>query len=108
MWPAIRKEIETEIRNKKGRDIIIEAALLIESGFTDLVDTTIMVNADRKTRVRRLKAVGRYDTSTENIIKAQLPILKKHADFIIENAKNPVSTKQQVARIIEQLRCEHG
>ncbi len=68
--------------------VIVEAALIYESGMDDLLDRVIVVDAEEETRIRR---VMERDGITRDAvllrIAAQLPAAKKvaRADFVIRN-----------------------
>jgi dephospho-CoA kinase len=87
--PEIRKAILTAITHAEpDRMIVVDAPLLLEVGWDDLVDYRIVVDAKRSIRERRVFA--RSGWTAEELIKrelAQMPIAEKRAraDAIIEN-----------------------
>ncbi len=67
----------------------VEAALLIEAGYLELVDEMWYVYADKETRRRRLKSSRGYsDEKITNIMEQQLSeeIFREKCDFIIDNS----------------------
>jgi dephospho-CoA kinase len=86
---------------------VLDAALLIESGFHRLVDKIIVVHAPETLRIER---VMQRDLSTRGEviarINSQLPEGEKikQADFLICN-DNRHSLIQQVAEVIRRLEC---
>ncbi len=81
--------IEDE-RNKNELDfVIVEAALLIENGYKDIVDELWYVYADEAARRARLKASRGYsDDKITNILKGQLSDheFRQNCDFVIDNS----------------------
>ena len=86
--------------------IVVEAALLIESGLNELVDVVVVVKASRSLQVKR--AVDNLKiTEAEALkrIKMQMNIKEKLkiADIVIDNRGNLNQTKQQVEDIWQRL-----
>ena len=91
MFPTLFELATTEIarREAEGDDIIIlEAALLIEAGWTDLVDEIWVTVAPEKDVVSRLMARNQlaYDDAISRV-RSQLSDADKviHATAVIEN-----------------------
>lgn len=107
MWPAIGKEIKAITSSKKKKDIIIDAAVLIEAGWHKAVDKVIVAKISKSSQIKRLINTGRYDKKIANkIIKLQLPQNKRlsYADCIIDNNSSLKNTERQVNCFISQLR----
>ncbi len=103
--PEAIKKIKSVIKQKKKRkSIIIDAALLLESGFYKDVNRVIVVKTKRSTQLKRLKNM-RPSESTKRI-RMQAPIKKKlaHADFIIDNSGSKKKTFLQVKKIWKTIR----
>jgi len=84
---------------------VIEAPLLIESGFYRQVDKVILVANDREEQVKRIReARGLAAKETFKRIRMQMPFKKKlvFADFIIDNSGSKLDTLNQVAEIWKQ------
>lgn len=108
--PLIREEIERRIAWFKlaapNHYILLEAALLIESGLIELVDTVIAVYAEENIRISRVMA--REGLSSEAVvdrIKVQRgwDDFKEVADFIIDNSISIEHTKKQLKEILKVL-----
>lgn len=91
--PAVRAYILSEIeKDKKAGKVdyfFLEAALLIECGYNDVVDEMWYIFADDRARFERLKASRGYTEDKINaIIKSQLSDeeFKKGSDFVIDNS----------------------
>ena len=103
--PEVIKEIKKIIKAGKGKVIVIEAPLLIESGFYKQVDKVILVANDREEQVKRARE-GRGLAAKETFkrIRMQMPFKKKlaFADFIIDNSGSKLGTLNQVTEIWKQ------
>lgn len=107
--PKIKEIIKNEIYRYQQENesiCIVDAAVLIEANFTDLVDYIILVYVDKKTQIQRLRARDNI-TEVEALkrIEAQMPFeeKKKFSDFIINNNKDLVYTKDQLSKIINEI-----
>jgi len=100
--PEVIKEIKKIIKAGKGKVIVIEAPLLIESGFYKQVDKVILVANDREEQVKRIReSRGLAAKETFKRIRMQMPFKKKlaFADFIIDNSGSKLGTLNQVTEI---------
>lgn len=90
--PGVKEYILARIREAKEKDVklfFIEAALLIEAGYQDIVDELWFIYADRDVRVKRLRENRGYSSEKiEQIMKNQLPeeIFLKTCNFVIDNS----------------------
>jgi dephospho-CoA kinase len=85
--------------------VIVEAALIYESGMDEMLDQVIVVDADEETRIQRV--IARDGTDRDAVLRriaAQLPAATKvaHADFVIKNEANAVALEEKV-RFIDTL-----
>jgi dephospho-CoA kinase len=91
-YEAIRKEHPHAV-------VLVDAALLIESGNYKKMDKVIVVNSDEKSRINRILA--RSDMSQDEVIariKNQMPSEEKirYADFVLENLLDKDNLQSQV------------
>ena len=98
-YDAIRKEHPNAL-------VIVDAALLIESGNYKKMDKVIVVNSDEKNRINRILA--RSKLSRDEIadrIKNQMPSDEKvrYADFVLENSLDKVNLLSKVKDIHTKL-----
>jgi dephospho-CoA kinase len=85
--------------------VIVEAALIFESGMDEMLDKVIVVDAAESIRIDRVMARDGVDRDAVlRRIAAQLPADVKVAngDFIIRNEENAVSLEEKV-RFIDTL-----
>ena len=101
--PQAIKEIERIIHRNKGKKVIVvDAALLIESGLYKKMDRIILVNANFKKQIKRIiksRRMRRGDAVKR--IRMQAGFKKKPAlaDFIIDNSGSKMETSLQVEGI---------
>jgi dephospho-CoA kinase len=86
--------------------VIVDAALLIESGNYKKMDKVIIVNSDKKNRIKRVLA--RSDMSQDEVtarIKNQMPGEEKvgYADYVLENSLDKDNLRSQIKDIYAQL-----
>jgi len=108
--PLISSEIKRKITFSQARIIIIDAAILLETGWDSLVDKVIVVKASYETRRKRIKESNLLSSKEiEGITEAQFSQDEKigRADFLIENEEGIEESKRQVERIWSKLvaRC---
>lgn len=106
--PAVRSYLETEIRSARCDQnvelLFIEAALLIEAGYKELVNELWYIYADRETRAQRLRTNRGYsDKKIEEIMEKQLSeeAFRRECDFVIDNSG---SLEKAYKQIDERLR----
>ena len=95
------------IRKKHPKAVVIvDAALLIESGNYKKMDKVIVVNSDEKSRINRILARSEmnYDEVTVRI-KNQMPSEEKvgYADFVLENSLDKDNLRAKVKDIHAKL-----
>ncbi len=91
--PAVRKYLLARLSEAGERGDVdfffVEAALLIETGYGDLVDEMWYVHADREVRVQRLMDTRGYSREkAESIMNKQLSEeeYRLHSDYVIDNS----------------------
>ena len=108
--PIVKIEIMCEISGYYNEDsnalIVVEAALLIEAGYTNFVDELWVVSADKETRIRRLAESRGYSREkSESVMASQLSDeeFASYADFVIDNSGSIEDTKRQIAQKLADL-----
>lgn len=101
--PAVKKYILDSIEEKKNDGLyeyfFLEAALLIECGYNEVVDEMWYIFAEEKTRRMRLKnSRGYTDEKIDSIMKSQLSEaeFKAGSDFTVDNSGDIDNTMSQI------------
>lgn len=100
--PEIFREIVKQVRRlkkKKTKTIVIDAALLFESGLHQVMHKTILIKTDPQIQISRLMArdlISEKEASQK--ITAQMPLEEKEklADIVIDNNGELSLTLEQV------------
>ncbi|MEO8211165.1 MAG: dephospho-CoA kinase [bacterium] len=106
--PVVIDHLKKEIRKSKFDIIIIESALLFESGFNKDFDYVVTVYSTKKNRINRLMI---RDESSKNeinhLMKFQIDEKKKMAmsDFVLMNDKTIDDLKIQVDFLSKVLKA---
>lgn len=113
--PAIKKEIKKRIEDIKANNrniVIVDAALLIEGNFLDLVDKLIVITCDEKIQIERIISRDNF-TREEAIsrIKSQMSQGEKlkFGDYIIDNSGDMNDLKYKANKLIAYIKenwCE--
>lgn len=96
-------EINARIKDFKGELFVIDAALLFESGLSDLCDITVSVIAQKEERIKRIIARDNLTRiQAEERINAQKSddFYITNADFVIYNNKGEEDLKEEIKNII--------
>lgn len=108
--PIITAKVKERIayyqKTAPGQHIILEAALLLESGLVDLTDVVIAVYADQDVRLKRVMARERLDE--KHILKRfkaqkEWEELKAAADYVIDNGISLDATATQIKQLLTLL-----
>ncbi len=106
--PAVQEFIlekyETAKANAEVELFFVEAALLIEAGYTDLVDELWYVYADVAVRGRRLSdARGYSEEKITQIMDSQLSEdeFRRACDFVIDNSGELIDSYRQIDKKLE-------
>jgi dephospho-CoA kinase len=89
--------------------IVLDAALLIETGYHKKMDKVIVVYADESDQLKRLMERDRFTTEQSLArIRSQMPLSEKreHADFVVDNRGSREDTERQVREIFALLKKE--
>ena len=106
--PAVKELILNTIEEERKRNLydffFLEAALLIEDGYLEIVDEMWYVYAREDVRRRRLsKSRGYTPEKIERIITSQLSEeeFRKHSDFVIDNSDSLEASYRQIRQKLE-------
>ena len=108
--PEIKERIDDRLIAIKKKNpeaiVIIDAALIIETGMYEKYDKLIVVCADVKTQIERILHRDKLSQDeAEKRIHSQLPLEDKLkiADFVIENEGALSKTKEQVEKVFNTI-----
>ena len=103
--PLIELELKQLIQQTSAEIVILDAALLFETGWNRYCDRVIYVEADESLRQRRCEERGWSITDFKLRESSQLDLLekRKQADFVIENQGDDDQTAGQVAMTWQTL-----
>jgi dephospho-CoA kinase len=113
--PRVFEAYNHQIRHLSERQpdaiVIMDAALLIETGYHKHMDRLIVVYADQKAQMKRLMERDRFTLEQAMArISSQMPLSekRKYADFVIENTGTREATEQQAREVFAKLKAEAG
>lgn len=111
VWPEIRKLIIIEIdaiRNEHGQFklVVIEAAVMLEAGWQDLVDRLVVVSVEREVAIQRLMSRNNLErTEAEKRVNSQMSNTEREsfAHFIIKNESSLDELESRVHDIWNEI-----
>ncbi len=109
--PLVKKEILKRAKKMKGKVIVIDAPLLIETGMQKEVDKIIVVSAKKEKQLQRLmEENGLSEWEAIKRIHSQLPLRKKEkkADFVIENNFGLKELKKKTLEVWSKIKKDLG
>jgi dephospho-CoA kinase len=105
--PAIFQRIADRLEDARDRDVIVvlDAALLIETGLARRVDVLVVTHSPRELRVERLAAKGMPESQAKARIAAQLPPEEQlaRADIVIDSSGSLEDLGRQVDEVWKEL-----
>jgi dephospho-CoA kinase len=103
--PAILREIRREVRRGRGV-VVLDAALLYETGADALCDHVVYVDVPRPERARRVRSRGWAPEELTRRERFQRPpaYKRKRADYVLDNAGTRGRTTSQAREIFDELR----
>ncbi len=111
LHPKIRREVENRLNQfrQQGKEItILEVILLVEAGWTDMVDELWLVVASKNITLKRLEGRGLREPEALARMAAQTPFekLKPHATVVIHNDGSLEELKAKVNQLWTELNQE--
>jgi dephospho-CoA kinase len=113
--PRVFEAYNHQVRHISERQpdaiVVMDAALLIETGYHKKVDKLIVVYASQKDQVKRLMERDRFTFEQAMArISSQMPLDEKraYADYLIENTGTREETELQTREIFSKLKAEAG
>jgi dephospho-CoA kinase len=107
--PPIIRETLRRLKRAKG-NVVIDVALLMETGFHRICDYVILVHCPAKTVVRRLWKYRKMPKSQVlAILRAQMPFQMKlkHADFVVDTGGSYAKTYAQLDKVLAVIKKRH-
>jgi len=105
MHPAIRENIRRQLESMKSEAYVIVAIpLLIETGYTGLVDRVLVVDCDEENQLRRVLARDDRDEAQVRLImqhQVSRNERMRHADEVLKNNNDLASLQTQVENLHE-------
>jgi dephospho-CoA kinase len=113
--PRVFEAYNHQVRHLSERQpdaiIIMDAALLIETGYHKHMDRLIVVYSMQQNQVKRLMERDRFTLEQAMArISSQMPLdeKRKYADYVIENTGTREATELQAREVFAKLRQEAG
>ena len=111
--PAVKEHILSVIAEERQKGkldyLFIEAALLIEDGYGEIVDEMWYIYADGPSRRERLKTSRGYsDEKIDSIMREQLADEEfyRHCSAVIDNSKTLESAYRQIDEKLGEVLCQ--
>ena len=111
--PAVKEYIIGEIAKERSAGILsylfIEAALLIEDGYEEIVDEMWYIHADEKIRRERLSTSRGYsEEKTDSIMRQQMSEddYYRHCRVVIDNSKQLIDAYRQIDKKLGEELCQ--
>ena len=105
--PRIGRELTREIARarRRGGVLVVEAALLLETGSDGACDVLVYVEAPRAVRSRRAASRGWSDAEWRRRERSQWPLRRKKmkADYVIDNGGTLAAARKQVESILQEI-----
>jgi len=102
--PRIREELQRQLDTADSVYVVLSSPLLLESGQSELVDLSVVVDVPEATQIERtMQRDGNDRALVEGIMAAQLDreTRKNRADIIIDNSAS-LSALHEKAEILHQ------
>ena len=97
--------ITKDLIEKQSGVVFVEVPLLFETNFTSLVDKIIVISADEKIQIKRLKKRNKITKNEAiNLINKQMSLNEKArlADYVIDNSSTIKHMERQVLNLLEK------
>lgn len=108
--PLIGQELTTRIailqRDPGVPLIVVDAAIMLEAGWSEAVDVLVFVDAPQAQRLERVRAARRWDSrqfENRELAQKTLSFKRQCADYVVDNSGSPKQTLHQVERIYTTL-----
>jgi len=106
IFRAIAEEVHRLRRERRPRAVVVDAALLFESGLSESMDRNLLVTAPEDLQILRLTARdGLSEAAARLRIASQMPASEKAeiADYVIDNSGDLETTRAQLGLALAGL-----
>lgn len=108
--PKIKEKIIDKINKDKNNNkdiIVIDAALLVEGGYLDIVDKLVVVTCNEEIQIQRIQK--RDKCSKEEAVSRIRSQMKqeekiKYGDFIIDNSGSIIELREKAHKFIKYIK----
>ncbi|MCK9417793.1 MAG: dephospho-CoA kinase [Nitrospirae bacterium] len=111
LHPKVFNTYTVQVRHLQSRQpdilVILDAALLIETGYHRNMDRIVVVYADREQQIKRLSLRDKFTREQALArITSQMPLAEKraHADYVIDNTGNREAAEAQAREVFLKLK----
>lgn len=111
VFPRIGRRIREEIARAEGDPavdrIVLDAAVMLEAGWTEALDLLVFVEAPAEVRLARVREKRGWDAAElQRRERAQMPLEEKRrrADRIVRNDGSEDHLRQDLAQVLQRLR----
>jgi dephospho-CoA kinase len=107
VFNAYTVQVQHLQRRQPDTLVILDAALLIETGYHRTMDRLVVVYADREQQIKRLSLRDAFTREQAMArITSQMPLTEKraHADYVIDNTGNREDTEVQARAVFLKLK----
>ncbi len=115
LHPKVFEVFTMQIRHLVEREpdamVVLDAALLIETGYHKKMDKVVVVFADEEQQLKRLMERDRFSPDQARArIRSQMPLAEKrrHADYVIVNTGDRADTENQARSVFTALKQTAG
>jgi dephospho-CoA kinase len=109
VFEAYQRQVKTIGQHDPSAIVVMDAALLIETGYNRKMDRIVVVYAREQDQLRRLMERDRFSKEQAQArIRSQMPLeeKKKHADYVIDNTGSREEAERQARETFEELKNE--
>ena len=103
--PPLKREIKKIMKETRKEIVIIDAPLLVEARFLDVIDCLVLVVCNNRTRTGRLvkKGFSEREIAARTIFQLSEAKKEKYADFVIDNSGARKETERQVEKLWKNI-----
>jgi dephospho-CoA kinase len=111
LHPKVFSVYTSQVQHLQSRQpdamVVLNAALLIETGYHRKMDKTVVIYADREQQIERLSLRDKFTREQALArIMSQMPLAEKraHADYVIDNTGSREDAEVQAREVFQKLK----